>query len=305
VPKPTEARRRSLPVDLNTFIVSVFCLIDDRIKDLGRLRGRGPTPTLCDSEVLTIEVVGEFLGMDEDTELFAYFRRHYAHFFPNLRRVHRTTFARQAANLWKIKEILWQELLAESPHDPTFALCDSMPLPVCLFARAYRCRRFKGEAAFGKDTLLKQTFYGFRVHVRVCWPGLISRISVAPANAHELSVVPEIVEGTSGLIVGDRNYHSPKTTEELAGMGIELLAPYSSKKRDPAPQRSALLSRFRYRIDTVFSQLTGRYSIKRVWARDLWHLTSRLLRKVLSHTVAFLLNHRSGNPPLQLAKLLH
>jgi hypothetical protein len=292
-------------VDLNTFIVSVFCLIDDRIKDLGRLRGRGPTPTLCDSEVLTIEVVGEFLGIDQDTELFAYFRRHYAHFFPNLRRVHRTTFARQAANLWKLKEILWQELLAESPHDPTFALCDSMPLPVCLFARAYRCSRFKGEAAFGKDTLLKQTFYGFRVHVRVCWPGLISRISVAPANAHELSVVPEIVEGTSGLIVGDRNYHSPKTSQELAGMGIELLAPYSSKKRDPAPQRSALLSRFRYRIDTVFSQLSGRYSMKRVWARDLWHLTSRLLRKVLSHTVAFLLNHRSGNPPLQLAKLLH
>jgi hypothetical protein len=219
--------------------------------------------------------------------------------------VHRTTFARQAANLWKLKVLLWQELLAESPHESTFALVDSMSLPVCLFARAYRCSRFKGEAAFGKDTLLKQTFYGFRVHVRVCWPGLISRISVAPANAHELSVVPEIVEGTSGLIVGDRNYHSPKTTEELAGMGIELLAPYSSKKRDPAPQRSALLSRFRYWIDTVFSQLSGRYSIKRVWARDLWHLTSRLLRKVLSHTVAFLLNHRSGNPPLQLAKLLH
>jgi hypothetical protein len=292
-------------MDLSTFIISVFCLIDDRLKDLGRLRGRGPTPTLCDSEVLTIEVVGEFLGIDQDTELFAYFRRHYAHFFPNLRCVHRTTFSRQAANLWKVKEILWQEFLAESPHDPTFALCDSLPLPACLFARAYRCSRFKGVAAFGKDTLLKQTFYGFRVHVRVCWPGLITRFSVAPANAHELSVVPEIVEGTSGLIVGDRNYHSPNTKEELERMGIELLAPYSSKKRDPTPQRSALLSRFRYRIDTVFSQLSGRYSMKRVWARDLWHLTSRLLRKVLSHTVAFLLNHRSGNPPLQLAKLLH
>ncbi len=44
-------------VDLNTFIVSLFCLIDDRIKDLGRLRESGPAPTLCDSEVLTIEVV--------------------------------------------------------------------------------------------------------------------------------------------------------------------------------------------------------------------------------------------------------
>ena len=88
-------------MDLSTFIVAVFCLIDERLKDLGRLRRRGPTPTLCDSEVLTIEVVGEFLGIDEDTQLFAYFRRHYAHFFPNLRRVHRTTFSRQAANLWK------------------------------------------------------------------------------------------------------------------------------------------------------------------------------------------------------------
>ena len=291
-------------MDLSTFIVAVFCLIDDRLKGLGRLRGRGPAPTLCDSEVLTIEVVGEFLGLDEDTELFAYFRRHYAHFFPNLLHGDRPTFTRQAANLWKVKERLWQELLALTPHDPTFAICDSMPLPACLFARAYRCKRFRGEAAFGKDTLLRQTFYGFRVHFRLCWPGVITRISVAPANAHELSVLPEITEGTSGLIVGDRNYHSPETKEELARTGIELLAPYSSKKRDPTPKRSALLSHFRYRIDTVFSQLTERYSVKRVWARDLWHLASRLLRKVLSHTVAFLLNHRMGNQPLQLSKML-
>src|SRR5215210_7673239 len=163
---------------------------------------------------------------------------------------------------------------------------------------------FKGEAAFGKDTLLKQTFYGFRAHVRVCWPGVITRLSVAPANAHELSVVPELTEHTSGLLVGDRNYHSPRTRQELEGKGIELLAPYSSKKRDPHPKRSAFLSRLRYRIDTVFSQLTERYSVKRVWARDLWHLASRLLRKVLSHTVAFLLNHQVGNPSLQLSKLL-
>ncbi len=65
-----------------------------------------------------------------------------------------------------------------------------------------------------------------------------------------------------------------------------------------------MLSRLRYLIDTVFSQLTERYSIKREWARDVWHLTGRLLRKVLSHTVAFLFNHHSGKPPLQLSRLL-
>jgi DDE family transposase len=291
-------------VDLNTFIVSVFCLIDDRIKDR-RIRSRGPAPKLSDAEVLTLEVVGEFLGLDTDKAIYLFFRRHYVEWFPTLGEVHRTTFARQAANLWRVKERLWQELLFLAPHEPTFALVDSMPLPACLFARAYRCRRFRGEAAFGKDTLLKQTFYGFRVHMRVCWPGVITRLSVAPANTHEIHLLAELAECTTGLLVGDRNYYSPRTEEELACMGIELLAPYSSKKRDPNPQRSAFLSRLRYRIDTVFSQLVGRYSVKRVWARDMWHLVSRLLRKVLSHTVAFLLNHLLGNPPLQLAKLLH
>ena len=291
-------------MDLNTFIIAVFCLIDDRIEDRA-LRARGPLPRLSDAEVLTIEIVGEFLGLDTDEAIFRYFRRHYGEWFPALGEVHRTTFARQAANLWKIKERLWQELLDLTPHDRAFAMCDSMPLPACLFARAYRCSRFRGEAAFGKDTLLRQTFYGFRVHARVCWPGVITRISVAPANVHELSVLPEIAEFSSGLIVGDRNYHSPKRRKELADMGVELLAPYSSKKRDPHPKKSAFLSRLRYRIDTVFSQLTQRYCLKRVWARDMWHLASRLLRKVLSHTVAFLLNHKLlANPPLQLSKLL-
>jgi len=290
-------------VDLSTFIVVVFCLIDDRLKGR-RVRQRGPAPKLSDAEVITIELVGEFLGMDTDEAIFRYFREHYGEWFPTLHKVHRTTFARQSANLWKVKESIWQELLSSTPHEPTFALCDSMPLPACLFARAYRCRRFRGEAAFGKDTLLKQTFYGFRMHARVCWPGVITRLSVAPANAHELRVLPELVEFTSGLLVGDRNYHSPKTKEELATMGIELLAPYSSKKLDPNLKRSGFLSRLRYRIDTVFSQLVGRYSVKRVWARDTWHLASRLLRKVLSHTVAFLLNHWLDNQPLQLSKLL-
>jgi hypothetical protein len=64
-----------------------------------------------------------------------------------------------------------------------------------------------------------------------------------------------------------------------------------------------VLSHVRYRIDTVFGQLVERYHAKRLWARDGWHLGSRLLRKVLSHTLAVLLNQPSPEP-LQLASLL-
>jgi hypothetical protein len=44
-------------------------------------------------------------------------------------------------------------------------------MPVCRFGRAYRCRRLAGLAAFGRDEGAKQTCYGLRAHLRVCWPG--------------------------------------------------------------------------------------------------------------------------------------
>jgi len=294
-------------MDLDDFIIAVFCVVDEAIPhvtDGQRLRQRGPQPILADSEVITMEVVGAYLGLEQDSALFASFRHHYAHFFPALHRLHRTTFVRQAANLWRLKERRWQHVLALIPRDPTFAIIDSFPLPVCQFARAYRCRRFREEAAFGKDTLVRQTFYGLRVQVRLEWPGVIVRFCVAPATAHELTALPALAEQTVGTLVGDRNYWSPVTTAEWQPDGVELLAPYRSAKRDPHPRWSALLSRVRYRMDTVFGQIVDRCAVKRVWAHDLWHLCSRLLRSVLMHSVAVLLNVERGNPPLRLARVV-
>ena len=66
---------------------------------------------MCDAEVLTMEVVGEYLGLSQDQALFRYFRQHYGHFFPGLVQIDRTTFVRQAANLWKVKEQVYSKKL--------------------------------------------------------------------------------------------------------------------------------------------------------------------------------------------------
>ena len=156
-------------MDLDTYIVNVFCLVDDVMKILfqeHKLRERGPEPTLGDSEVITIETVGEYLGFDQDKQIFRYFRSHYAHFFPALRKIHRTTFVRQAANLWKAKEKVWQYIGSLIRFNPYLSILDSLPIPVCQFARAYRCQLFRGRASYGKDMLLRQTFYGFREKAR-------------------------------------------------------------------------------------------------------------------------------------------
>jgi hypothetical protein len=291
---------------LDSLIIAVFCLIDDALPRVtpGRLRRRGPRPVLADSEVLTVELVGEYLGLDRDAEVFSYFRRHYSQFFPGLRAVHRTTFARQAANLWRVKEALWQHMLPLTGCDPAWALVDSFPVAVCRFARAPRSRTFRGEAGFGKDHNVKQTSYGFRLHARVAWPGVVTRLSVCAADASDVAVLEELADETAGVCLGDRNYWSPELHAQLRGRGLEMLVPFKKATHDPAPERSRRIASIRYRIETVFSQLCERFRVKRVWARDLWHLSSRLLRKVLAHTAAIILNRAQGHEPLRLAELL-
>jgi hypothetical protein len=81
------------------------------------------------------------------------------------------------------------------------------------------------------------------------------------------------------------------------------LTPYKSAKRE-RQSWPRWLSRKRYLVDTVFSQLTERFHAKRVWARDAWHYFSRWLRKVLSHTMAVFFCQQLGLDSLRFADLL-
>lgn len=71
-------------MSLDDFIITCFCLIDEMLPQVTggkRVRQHGPQPKLSDSEVITMEVVGLYLGLGQDQALYDYFRRHYTHFF--------------------------------------------------------------------------------------------------------------------------------------------------------------------------------------------------------------------------------
>ena len=294
-------------MSLTDLIIRAFCLVDDALAEIvalnGPLRRRGPRPTLADSEVLTIEVVGTLLRIDTDAELYRRFRRHHADLFPALACVHRTTFARQSAALWGVKAMLWDRLVALTRRDSRLSIVDSFPVPVCRFARATFCQRFADVAAYGRDEVARQTFYGLRAHVRVEWPGVVVACDLAPGNVHDLAMVEEVSADAAGTVLGDRAYWSPKTRERLAEQGVGLLAPYQSKRRDPAPW-PWWLTQIRRRIETVFGQFVGRLNAKRVWARDRWHLTSRWYRRLCAHTLGVVLCQAEGLPPLRFSELI-
>lgn len=297
------------------YLLHLFYLIDTELEAmkatvLPRLRSRGPQPTLHDSEVITIELAGEFLGLDADEKLFEHFRRYHRAEFPALGRVDRTSFTRQAANLWRVKQLLHERILRLLPlADPvdgqTLWLIDSFPLRVCRFKRAPSHRLFRGlGAAFGRDPTGEKNFYGFRVHLRTSDRGFCAQATLAPGNVTDWPLVRELIPPEGGVGLGDRNYWKPEGEPVLREQGFELLAPFRKESSDPWPNRSKLVGRLRQIIEPVIGQLATRFHCQQTWARDLWHLCVRLGRKLLSHTAAVLLNWRQGHPPLQLDLLV-
>lgn len=292
---------------LSDFLLHVFCLVDDLYRDLVRrpLRPRGPRrTTLTDAEVITIELAGEFLGLDHDKGLFAHFRRYHAAEFPALARVHRTTFARQAANLYAVKKQTHAHLAERLAAREPVWLIDSLPVHACAFGRAGFARRFRGDAGYGRDHTRRGLMYGFRLHARATTRGVIVAFDLAPANVSDLAMVEQLDPPAGSVGVGDRGYWSPRVRDDLARSGVTFHAPFQSRKADPAPDRSRRLARVRWVIETAFGQLAERFHIKRTWTRDLWHLSHRVIRKVLGHTVAVWLNLTASRPALDFDGLV-
>jgi len=250
-----------------------------------------------------MEVVGEFLGIDEDKAIWEFFKTHYLDFFPKM--PFRTTFTRQAANLWQYKQILQKKIAARlGALNDNIHIVDAFPVPVCKLARASRNKLFRGEANIGYCATKKEYYFGFKGHLNISFGGIISASVFSKANVDDREAVYELADGISGLAIGDKGYIKADLKTEMKQYGILLETPLKDNMFDPRPKEHIqLLKKVRRKVETVIGQLVERFHIGTVWARDMWHFTSRLFRKLLSHTVAFWLNRHSDDP-LQFDNLI-
>ena len=64
------------------------------------------------------------------------------------------------------------------------------------------------------------------------------------------------------------------------------------------------LTRVRRFVETVIGQLTEPFHFEKIRARDVWHLTSRIARKVLAHTLGIFVNRQVGRSDLRFEGLI-
>ena len=284
---------------IDEFIIAVFCCVDDLLPVVTQghpIRQKGFAPALSDSEVMTMEIVAEYQGIDTDQGIWQYFRRHWLSWFPRLSS--RSTLVRQAANLWQYKALL-QHHLAEQlgALSDLVHLVDGIPMPLCCLTRAPRCRSFQGTAAYGYCASKKQFYYGFHGHLLISATGVMTGFTLTPANGSEREALWDMVHTIEGTVIGDKGYLSAPLQQQLQRLGIELETALRSNMQDSRnPHWVKLLQRVRRLIETVIGQLTERFHIETVWARDIWHLSSRINRKLLAHTLCRWLNRHSQDP---------
>jgi hypothetical protein len=98
--------------DIDEFIIAVFLVVDSALTPILQRhppRRKGAAPALSDSEALTLEIVGEFLGHHDDAKIWRYFHQPWQAWFPGLS--DRPTFVRQASSLGHYKQLLQPQLL--------------------------------------------------------------------------------------------------------------------------------------------------------------------------------------------------
>lgn len=286
------------------FIISIYLIIEELYSLIVTkpLRTRGFPPALTDIEIITIQIVGEFLGLDSDKCIWQYFKHNYSDWFPQLGSY--PNFCKHCANLWQVNQKIAAKLTATLGFD-NIHFIDGFPIPVCHYARARRHKNFKESAAFSYCAAKQEKYYGFKGHIVINLSGMIVDYTFAPANYDERDVAPEITQNINGLLGADKGYLRPELKQYYEYQYIDLQTPYRKNMIDVRPKESIrVLMNARRKIETVIGQLTDRFHIQKVRAKDLWHLTHRIVRKILSHTISVILNKRLGNPPLQLEILI-
>jgi len=90
-------------------------------------------------------------------------------------------------------------------------------------------------------------------------------------NKDERDVCPELVEGVRGILLGDKGYIRPELNTSLEKQGLHLQTPIRENMYEKRPKKflSWILSTRRL-IETVIGQLTERFHIEKIRARDLW-----------------------------------
>ncbi len=246
----------------DTLIVTVYVVLDDLLRAMQHRSD--PRAQTSDSEVLTVGVIAACQFQNHHERALCILRAlGYLSGPLSLSRFNRR-FHALAHRLSDAVDVLAAALTAG-----TIFILDSVPLPVCRRARAWRCTKVHGAEYCGYCAAKEEKFFGWRLHLIVTPDGIPVSFDLLPASYHDLTPLHELMERlpSGATVYADKGYNSADDEAGIEGeTGIRLVP---RRKRNMAPNTLAEtfgLQRYRGRIETVNSQLAA-WGVQRLHAR--------------------------------------
>lgn len=152
---------------------------------------------LSDSEIITIALCGELVGIDSENPWFSFVKKNYRHLFPQL--CSRSRFNRTRRALMQTTELLRQKMLSTFPLPISpYCIVDNFPLAVCKFGRARYCKVFRDHGAdYGKCPSKKETYFGYKVHALITLEGYITAFEITPVSTDDREGLRDLMDNCS------------------------------------------------------------------------------------------------------------
>jgi len=285
--------------NLRDFITIAYVIIDDIYQEITptyiKERRNIDKAILSDSEIITISIVGESITIDSEKAWFNFVKKNLKDLFPKV--CHRTRFNRTLRNLHTVLDEIRKKLaLILNYQYDNYRIVDSMPIPVCEFARAHFNKTFS-EAEYGNCASKKETYFGFKLHALVTLNGYITDFDLTPANVDDREILWELTSTYHSLkVIGDKGYISNDLKNILKDdKNIDLIPIKRKNSKNPYPKTfKKLISKIRRRVETSFSQLDEQFNISNVFTKSLWGLITRIKVKILAHNLGYFINKTLG-----------
>jgi len=287
-------------IPISEVMLVIYFLSDEWYQQEGRqlLKGKpGVKPVFSDSEVMTLMLVQDFIPYPGENQYIGYIRANYLDLFPKL--LTQSQYNRRARNLRLLVEAFRQHWVqALGLLNNRDLLLDTKPVPVMGYKRSKKHSAFAGSAGYGVCVSRNLHYYGYKLVTLTTLEGLPLVYDLVAANLDERVAAQAVVYRVRGCrIYADKGFLGEDWQHQLRQhTGNRLFTAKRINQTEQNPTEfDPWLNSIRERIEGFFNELqnTGR-NLERLLAKTVLGLTTRVITKMTSHLVKFMLRQLYG-----------
>jgi len=287
-------------ISIAELLLVIYVIVDDWYLIQGQilLQGKsGRKPRFRDSEVITLMLAQDYIPYPGENQFIGYIKANYADSFPDL--ITQSQFNRRARNLRLLVEEMRRHWLLElGLFAQADLLLDTKPIPVMGYKRNKSRSDFVGSANYGVCASRNLKYYGYKLVSLCTLDGIPVVYELVSANTDERLAAESVLYALRGCrIYADKGFIGEDWQERIFRHTRNCI--YTAKRANQINQNPVTFDRWlnsiRERIEGVFNEIqnTGR-NIERLLAKTVVGLATRVISKITSHLLKFILRKFHG-----------